>query len=53
MLFRKILIALDDGPVSAHAADVGVELGRALKSDMALIHVAAYPVTDTNRVPRY
>ena len=44
MLFRKILIALDDGLISAHAAEVGVELGRSLKADMALIHVVAYPV---------
>lgn len=43
MLFQKILIALDDGPISAHAADVGVALGRSLKSDLALIHVVAYP----------
>jgi nucleotide-binding universal stress UspA family protein len=44
MPFRKILIALDAGPISAHVADVGIELGRSLKSDMALIHVVAYPV---------
>ena len=48
MLFRKILIALDDGPISAHAADVGIALGRSLKSDMALIHVVAYPTTAPN-----
>lgn len=45
MVFRKILIALDDGPISAHAVDVGVELGRLIKSDMALIHVMAPAVT--------
>jgi universal stress protein A len=45
MQFRKILIALDDGPVSAHATDVGVELGRALKSDLALVHVVTYPIS--------
>lgn len=48
MLFRKILIALDDGPISAHAADVGVALGKSLQSDMALIHVVAYPTTAPN-----
>jgi nucleotide-binding universal stress UspA family protein len=48
VLFRKILIALDDGPISAHAADVGVALGRTLKSDLALIHVMAYPNTAFN-----
>ena len=55
MPFRKILIALDDGPISAHAADVGVELGRSLKSDIALIHVVGYPITfgaDTGMPPK-
>ena len=48
MLFRKILIALDDGPISAHAADVGIALGRSLQSELRLIHVVAYPATSPN-----
>jgi nucleotide-binding universal stress UspA family protein len=44
MIFRKILIALDVGPIAAHAVDVGIELGRSLKADMALIHVMGLPV---------
>jgi nucleotide-binding universal stress UspA family protein len=44
MPFDRILIALDHGPISAHAADVGVELGQALKADVALIHVVADPI---------
>jgi nucleotide-binding universal stress UspA family protein len=37
--FRKILIAVDDDPVSVRAADVGSELARALGGEVALIHV--------------
>ena len=39
MSFRKILIAVDDDPVSVRAADVGSELARALGGEVALIHV--------------
>jgi len=38
MDFQRILIALDDSPPAAHAADVGIELGRALGAELALIH---------------
>lgn len=38
MTFRKILIAVDDDPIAAHAADVGMELARSLGAAMALIH---------------
>lgn len=38
MGFRKVLIAVDGGPVAAHAADVGVELARSLGAEVALIH---------------
>ncbi len=39
MSFRRILIAVDGSPLSAHAADVGIELARSLGSNLALIHV--------------
>ena len=39
MSFRKILIAVDDDPVSVRAADVASELARALGGEVALIHV--------------
>lgn len=38
MSFRRILIALDDSAAAAHAADVGVELARALGAEVALVH---------------
>ena len=44
MVFRKILVALDGGPIAAHAIDVGIELGRSLKSDIAIVHVMSLPV---------
>jgi len=45
MAFHKVLIALDDGPVAAHAVDVGIELSRVLRADVALIHVLEPPVS--------
>lgn len=39
MFFRKILIAVDATPLSAHAADVGIELARSLGSELALTNV--------------
>jgi nucleotide-binding universal stress UspA family protein len=36
---RKILIAVDDQPLSARAAELGAELARALGGEVALIHV--------------
>jgi len=36
MLFQKILVAVDNEPIAAHAADIGAELARA---EMAFIHV--------------
>lgn len=38
MSFKRILIAVDDEPVSAHAADVGVELARELGAEVALLN---------------
>jgi universal stress protein A len=39
MGMQKILIALDQEPVSARAAEVGAELARAVGGEVALIHV--------------
>jgi nucleotide-binding universal stress UspA family protein len=39
MSFRRILIAISGSPLAARAADVGVELARALKADVALLYV--------------
>jgi nucleotide-binding universal stress UspA family protein len=36
---RKILIAVDDDPISVRAADVGREFAGALSGEVALIHV--------------
>ena len=38
MSFQKILIAIDHGPVAAHAAQTGVELARSLGAEVAFIH---------------
>jgi nucleotide-binding universal stress UspA family protein len=37
--FRKILIAVGNEPVAAHAADVGADLARTLGAEMAFVHV--------------
>ena len=39
MSFRRILIALDDCAIAAHALEVGTELAAALKASAALVHV--------------
>ena len=39
VLFQKILIAVDNEPVAAHAADIGAELARLAGAEMAFIHV--------------
>ena len=39
MSFRRILIALDDSAIAAHASEVGTELAAALKAQTALVHV--------------
>ena len=38
MNFRKILIAVDSGPVAAHAAEVGSALAQSLGASVALIY---------------
>lgn len=39
MVLRKILIAVDDGPIAACAADVGAELARLAGAEVAFVHV--------------
>ena len=39
MAFERILVAVESSPVAAHAVDVGVDLARSLKAEIALIHV--------------
>jgi nucleotide-binding universal stress UspA family protein len=39
VVFQKILIAIDDEPIAAHAADIGAELARLLGAEMAFIRV--------------
>jgi nucleotide-binding universal stress UspA family protein len=38
MDFQRILIAVDDGPIAARAAVVGMSLARALHARVALVH---------------
>ena len=38
MSFRRILIALDDSAIAAHALEVGSDLATALKAQAALVH---------------
>jgi len=39
VVFQRILIAVDSTAVAAHAAEVGLKLAEALRSDVAFIHV--------------
>jgi universal stress protein A len=39
MSFQRILVAIDEAPIAAHAADVGIELARALGAKVALIFI--------------
>jgi len=41
MAFNKVLIAVEGSPIAAHAVDVGVQLARSLKAEIALIRVTA------------
>ncbi|MGT2467207.1 hypothetical protein ACVOMV_23240 [Mesorhizobium atlanticum] len=38
LLFQRVLITVDDDPIAAHAAEVGVGLARSLHAQVALIH---------------
>jgi len=37
--FRRILIAVDESPIAAHAADVGAQLATALGAELARVYV--------------
>ena len=39
MSFRRILIAVDESPIAAHAADVGAQLATALGAELARVSV--------------
>jgi universal stress protein A len=39
MQFKRILIAVDDSPLAAHAADSGIELARAVAGEVAFVYV--------------
>jgi len=36
--FRRILIAVDGGPIAAHAAELGIELASSLSAEIAFVH---------------
>lgn len=38
MSFQKLLIAVDENPISAHAIDVGVDLAQSLRAQVALVY---------------
>jgi nucleotide-binding universal stress UspA family protein len=40
MSFQRVLIAVDDGPLAARAADVGLDLASKLGAQLAFVHVA-------------
>jgi|KBSMisStandDraft_5_1062788.scaffolds.fasta_scaffold138747_3 universal stress protein A len=44
MTFNRILIAVDDEPVAAHAVEIGIALAHSLHANAALIHVMERPV---------
>lgn len=44
MSFQRILIAVDSGPISIHRTRIGLELARALGSEMAIVHAVEPPV---------
>jgi len=39
VIFQKILVAVDDAPISAHAADIAAELAQLTGAELAFIHV--------------
>ena len=47
MNFRKMLIAVDESSIAAHAAQIGIDLARSLGADIAFIHVFETPSIDT------
>jgi universal stress protein A len=54
MSIRRVLVAVDAEPVAAHAADVGIELARSLKAQVALLTAIPPPsayAADTGIAP--
>jgi len=47
MPFSKIMVAIGDDPVAEHAAEVGVELARAVGGKIALVCVVDRTIADT------
>ncbi len=43
MSFRRVLIAVDSGPIAAHAAEIGGDLAHALGAEVALVHAIETP----------
>lgn len=43
MALKRVMIAIDDSPIAAHAAEFGVELARSANAEIALIHAAEVP----------
>lgn len=39
MTFRRILLAVDDSPIAAHAADLGADLAKRLGAELAFVCV--------------
>lgn len=39
----RVLIALNSGPLAVHAANVGMELARSLKAELAFVYVIGEP----------
>jgi nucleotide-binding universal stress UspA family protein len=39
MAIKRVLIALDESPISAHAVDVAVSLAESIQGDVGLVHV--------------
>jgi nucleotide-binding universal stress UspA family protein len=44
MSFQRILVAVDKGPVAAHAIEVALDLAAALQAQAGVVHVATPPV---------
>jgi len=49
MSFQRILIAVDDYAIAAHAADVGADLARSLGAEVALLHVVDLSIAMGNQ----
>ncbi|WP_414470944.1 universal stress protein [Microvirga sp. M2] len=51
MSFKKVLIAVDDNPIAAHATDVGAELARVPSAEVAPIRMIDLAVAPDARIP--